>query len=448
MCDTAVALGNATADGSVILAKNSDRHPNEAHELVSIPRRSHPAGSVVRCTYVEIPEVAETNAVLLARPFWIWGAEMGANERGVVIGNEALYTRAPMDTQPGLIGMDFIRLALERASSARGALEVITELLRVHGQGGNCSYWGEHRYHNSYLIAGLGEAWVLETADREWAARRVRDVQSISNAITIGDEWDLASPGLVDYAVERGWCRNRSEFHFGRCYTDWDRTKASAAVRRQCRSTDLLEGSKGQITVASMMSLLRDHGAESDGDKSLDETRSDESLDPTVCMHAGFGPVLRGQSTGSLVSHLRPGWQTHWLTGTSAPCTGVFKPVWLDAGLPDLGSRPTDRYSPDNLWWRHELLHRSVVRDYSARLPAYREERNALEASFLAEAGRVGLSSAERLELTRECFDRAEESRGRWVERVQATPARPGRSLASGSVWRQADEECDIAAQL
>ncbi len=33
MCDTLVALGSATADGRVILAKNSDREPNEAHRL-------------------------------------------------------------------------------------------------------------------------------------------------------------------------------------------------------------------------------------------------------------------------------------------------------------------------------------------------------------------------------------------------------------------------------
>ena len=39
MCDTMVALGNATADGSVIFAKNSDREANEAHELVLIGTR-------------------------------------------------------------------------------------------------------------------------------------------------------------------------------------------------------------------------------------------------------------------------------------------------------------------------------------------------------------------------------------------------------------------------
>ena len=118
MCDTIVALRNSTADGSVLFAKNSDRDPNEAHEVILIQRQKHSAGSSVKCTYIEIPQVEETYKVLLCKPFWIWGAEMGSNEFGVTIGNEAVFTRIPYGKTPGLIGMDFLRLALERAKTA------------------------------------------------------------------------------------------------------------------------------------------------------------------------------------------------------------------------------------------------------------------------------------------------------------------------------------------
>jgi dipeptidase len=123
MCDTLVALPNATADGSLLFAKNSDREPNEAHHLLRTPAAGHAPGEMVQCTYIKIPQVPHTHAVLLARPFWIWGAEMGANEHGVVIGNEAVFTRAPYEKGPGLIGMDFLRLALERATDARDAVK-------------------------------------------------------------------------------------------------------------------------------------------------------------------------------------------------------------------------------------------------------------------------------------------------------------------------------------
>ena len=118
MCDTVVALGSVTADGLTLFGKNSDREPNEAHHLLRVPAANHPAGSTVKCTYVDIPQVNHTYEVLLAKPFWIWGAEMGANEHGVTIGNEAVFTKVPYDKQPGLIGMDFLRLALERAQTA------------------------------------------------------------------------------------------------------------------------------------------------------------------------------------------------------------------------------------------------------------------------------------------------------------------------------------------
>ena len=114
--------GECHGYGTVILAKNSDRQPNEAQALVHIPRARHEAGTMVKCTYIEIPQVAETYEVLLSKPFWIWSCEMGANECGVTIGNEAAFSKIPAGKEPGLIGMDFIRLALERADAARQAI--------------------------------------------------------------------------------------------------------------------------------------------------------------------------------------------------------------------------------------------------------------------------------------------------------------------------------------
>ena len=228
MCDTAVVVGSE----GVLFAKNSDRDVNEAQILDWLPRAEHVPGQTLRCTWIEIPQVRETHAVLISRPFWMWGAEIGTNEHGVTIGNEAVFTRLPY-AETGLLGMDLLRLGLERGADAREALEVIVRLLETHGQGGSCGL--ENRaftYHNSFIIADPNCAFVLETAGRESAVEEVRGARTISNRLTIGD--------------------------FARANGDRLRARVSGARARRARSTELASKALG---AADMMALLRDHGA-------------------------------------------------------------------------------------------------------------------------------------------------------------------------------------------
>jgi secernin len=199
-CDTSVALGPATFDGSAIFAKNSDRPANECQPLTHAPGRRHAPGATLRCQYLEIPQVAETWEVIGSRPYWLWGFEMGVNEWGVAIGNEAVFSCEPYEEVPALIGMDLVRLGLERGRSADEALRVITALVERHGQGGSCDAATFRTYHNSFIVADPTTAWVLETFGRRWTARRVRDRAAISNLYTIGEEWDACSPGAVERA--------------------------------------------------------------------------------------------------------------------------------------------------------------------------------------------------------------------------------------------------------
>lgn len=433
MCDTLVVLGNASADGTTLFAKNSDRDPREAHEIVRIPAAQHSRGDVVRCTYVEVPQVERTFEVLLSKPFWIWGAEMGVNEYGVAIGNEAVFTKVPYEKAPGLIGMDFLRLALERSRTASEARDVIVGLLEKHGQGGNCGYPGKLFYHNSFLIADPREAWILETAGRHWAAEQVRDVRSISNRITIGGRWDMASADLVSHAVERRWCRGRDDFDFGRCYSDFLFSRFSDARRRQCRTGEFLEARKGRLTVTDLMGVLRDHGPAA-GPR---WTPARGLTGADVCDHAGFGPIRRSQTTGSMVSHLASGLQTHFLTGTAAPCTSIFKPVWLGAELPDRDPASTGTYDEAALFWRHESLHRATLRNYAGNLPLYAGERDALERRFVTEAMSVrdqGLG--DRAAFSWRCFAEADRAAAGWRGRIAEAELPDRRPFLYASAWR------------
>jgi len=419
MCDTMVALKNVTANGVTLFAKNSDREPNEAQALVYFPRSVHPEGSTVQCTYIEIPQVRETNAVFLSQPFWIWGAEMGANDHGVVIGNEAVFTKVPYGKEPGLIGMDFLRLALERAATAEQAMHVIIELLEEYGQSGNCGHTHPLYYHNSFLLADPDDAWVLETAGKHWAAEKVRTVRSISNIITIGSEWDLASKDLVSYARERGWVKKGEAFHFGQCYSDLIYSHFAAGRPRWQRSCSLLGSGSSPLTVQDMMAALRDHGENSGGSFTPVKGLTGAS----VCMHAGFGPIRVSQTAGSWISELHPENQLHWVTGTSTPCTATFKPVWMQAGLPDLGPMPSGTFNQETTWWRHEILHREVLRDYAARLGSFRDERDLLEKRFLEEVEVYNhLPEDKKRQFSQACFNDSDRIEMEWISRIRDRP--------------------------
>ncbi|XP_048470777.1 secernin-2 isoform X3 [Rhincodon typus] len=173
-CDCFVALPPATERKEVIFGKNSDRPLDEVQEVVYFPAAVYAPGSKVECTYIEIEQIEKTHAVILSRPAWLWGAEMGANSHGVCIGNEAVWTKEPVNEKEALLGMDLVRLGLERGSTAKEALDAITSLLEQYGQGGNCKEAPEaFSYHNTFLIVDRKEAWVLETSGQYWAAQQI-----------------------------------------------------------------------------------------------------------------------------------------------------------------------------------------------------------------------------------------------------------------------------------
>ena len=88
-----------------------------------------------------------------------YGARRWARIRtGLCVGNEAVGTVEPDSEGEALLGMDLVRLALERATTAREGVEVITALLEAHGQGGGCAEGDDWTYHNGFLLADRTEA--------------------------------------------------------------------------------------------------------------------------------------------------------------------------------------------------------------------------------------------------------------------------------------------------
>lgn len=183
MCDTVGKIGNKKHYS--MFAKNSDRQYDEPQVMVFIDSKKH-ENKKLYTTYIEIDQVEYTHAILISKPIWMWGAEMGVNDCGVCIGNEAISTKTSKDNKKALIGMDLVRLGLERSSSAKEAVNVIIELLQKYGQGGNCGYKKESYYDNSFLVMDKQELYILETVGKNYAIKR-RKIATISNCLSISN---------------------------------------------------------------------------------------------------------------------------------------------------------------------------------------------------------------------------------------------------------------------
>ena len=390
-------------DDGLLFAKNSDRDPNEAQHLDWRGAEQHDldAHPTVRCTWIEVAQVERTRAVLLSRPWWMWGAEMGANDAGVVIGNEAVFTTSHEST-PGLLGMDLLRLALERADTADTAVQVIVELLEAHGQGGSCSF--EHpgfSYDNSFLVADAKGAIVLETAGRSWATEQVHGrARSISNGLTIAG--------------------------FAEAHRDRLRSRVAQCTRRRAVTQAGATAAQG---VAGLAAVLRDHGEHAHAHYS-----PINGAMAAPCMHAG-GLATSSQTTGSWIADLRAE-PLHWVTATAAPCTSLFKPVRVDEPV-DLGPPPSNVADATSPWWRHEVLHRAVMADPAALLPRYAAERDRVEAEWRS----APPSSSE-------AFERAATLTASWTDDVLAGPSTDRRPGWVRRAWRRWDRAARMDRQL
>ncbi len=297
----------------------------------------------------------------------MWGVEHGVNEHGVAIGNEKLYTAGRPKARPeALLGMDLVRLGLERGRSADHAVEVITALIERHGQGGSGERDTFSPYDSSFLVADATGGWIVETCDRTWAARPIGAGASISNRISLGTDWTRASsdvPPGTDFQSYR---------HSGIPTTIADH-RLAATARCVTRGRDDLEPT-------DVMAALRDHGTGPWGAPGLPAAVAPPT-DPgpdhrgvTVCMHVvglqnttASMVVAVGSGTGS-----EPGIRAWAALGN--PCVSAYVPVPFGAPVPTVLG--------DEALWRRLAQLRDRVEQDPARIAEVRAALAPIEASL------------------------------------------------------------------
>src|ERR1051326_1242387 len=159
-CDMVVALDGAPTQGRAIFGQNTGRPSNEPQRLHRAAGRAYTAGETLRIGQVDLTQPRCTYTAVGAQAAGMWGYHCGINEKHLAIGCAHTRTKFAKGAQ-GLQATDLVRLGLERSTSARQAVDLITDLLARHGQAaGN----GGPATDGSFLVADGREAFALETS--------------------------------------------------------------------------------------------------------------------------------------------------------------------------------------------------------------------------------------------------------------------------------------------
>lgn len=421
-CSTLIALQSATKNGDIIFGKNSDRPVNESQPLEYFPPADHEAGEQVQCTYISIPQVKHTYGYIGSRPYNIFGFEHGINEKGVMIGNEAVTGRETPERQWGLIGMDILRLALERSDSAAAAVEVIGGLLETYGTGGDPLIRPQY-FNANYIIADYEEAYIFESCQRMWAAKKIQHVGHIGNIYALTDNYDKIGSRVIKEASEKGWCRDEERINISQTFSisDCDYEDGEAYFR-YIRQEELMTG-RDPFTVKMMMNNLRDH-YDMDYRKPIPYDIATSKM-PTICCHPGGmnGCASAASVVCSMDKNAADPFKFVYWGSMAPPCCSVFTPKFNLGWIPKELAKAGPMYDPESPWWTFTELERYISLSYDDFAPLAIEAFQPLEDELIqqVEAAKKEYDGNESKlkDLSQEAFTRSMEAARRVTETIK-----------------------------
>lgn len=225
-CTNLIAGKKATTDGSVLMTYAADSH-NLYGMLTHTPAADHKAGEMRKVVewdtgkpLGEIPQVAHTYNVV-----------GNMNEHQLAIGESTWGGHEELVDTTGNSVIDYgslIQIALERATNARDAIKVMTDLVEKYGYASS----GE-----SFSVADKNEVWVLEMIGKGaekgavWVAVRIPDDAISGHAneprirkVDFKDKKNVMhSPDVISFARKRGYFNGKDEdFSFADAYCHHD----------------------------------------------------------------------------------------------------------------------------------------------------------------------------------------------------------------------------------
>lgn len=224
-CTNLIVGKAASADGSVIVSYSADSFGMFGH-LYHSPAATHSQGEMLdiydwdTAQYLgQIKQVPKTYNVI-----------GNINEFQVTIGETTFGGRPELADSTGIIDYgSLIYIALQRASTAREAIQVMTDLVKEYGY---------HSEGESFTVADPNEAWILEMIGKGpgvrgavWVAVRIPDDciaahanQSRIHKFNMEDKENcMYSPDVISFAREKGYFNGvNKDFSFADAYNPLD----------------------------------------------------------------------------------------------------------------------------------------------------------------------------------------------------------------------------------
>ncbi|MCF0176733.1 MAG: C69 family dipeptidase, partial [Bacteroidales bacterium] len=250
-CSNILVTRGASSDGSNMVSYTAD-----SHELYG-NLRYRPAGNWEEGSMLKVFDWDSGRYLTdIPQPTHTWQTVGNMNEKQLII-TETTYGGRPelWDSTGRMDYGSMIYIALQRASTAREAIEVMTGLACTHG------YYSEGE---SFSIADKDEVWILEVIGKGfkddgrggnarkgvvWVARRVPDGficahanQARISTFPLNDpENCLYSKDVVDFAREMGWFSGKdADFSFCDTYAPLDFSGMRACEARAWSAFNIL----------------------------------------------------------------------------------------------------------------------------------------------------------------------------------------------------------------
>lgn len=266
-CTTILIGKGLTIDGAVIHAHNEDMGFTAVGRLWHVDAVTHNSNETLDVPYVTIPHVKQSHG------YWASGNAqttsgldisskikpydsvlVGMNQWGVTMSCNWMNSKELKQEEIGIRRYAIRQLILERAKTAREAVQIIGDFIDKYGQ----ADWGGLDYN----LADTNEAWIVETTTNHWVARKIKDdeIWVVANRFTIGSDFDLSSKNLVENAIKQGWYNpnKEGEFNFSKAYGKPENMHQAYDIAREDRAKYLLNSKRGVISAENLFQVLSD----------------------------------------------------------------------------------------------------------------------------------------------------------------------------------------------